>query len=94
VLSLFLLAMQQDALLHPLEHLREVLSQSRHPVLKAPESPCQECVLLAAGAHAVHSAVVLPAFAAPAAESIAPAAVVAAAAPFVLYRSRGPPLAV
>jgi hypothetical protein len=93
VLSLFLLAMQQDALLHPLEHLREVLGQAKHPVLKAPESPCQDCVLLASGAHAVDSTLVLPEFAAPVAESIAPAADVLLAAPFVLYRSRGPPLA-
>jgi hypothetical protein len=93
ILSLFLLAMQQDALLHPLEHLREVLSQSSHPVLKAADSPCQECLLLASAAHAVDTTVVLPVFAAPVAQSIAPKPAVLAAAPFVLYRSRGPPLA-
>ncbi len=93
ILSLFLLAMQQDALLHPLEHLREVLSQAKHPVFKAAESPCQECLLLASGTHLVNTTVALPAFSAPVAESFAPAPAVLAAAPFVLYRSRGPPLA-
>jgi hypothetical protein len=83
--------MQQDALLHPLEHLREVLGQAKHPVLKAPESPCQECVLLAAGAHVLDTTLAQPVLAAPVAEAIAPAAVVVAATPFVLYRSRGPP---
>ena len=93
VLALFLLAMQQDALLHPLEHLREVLAQAKHPVLKAADAPCQECLLLAAGAHAVDATGAPPPFAAMVAESIAPAALAVAAAPFVLYRSRGPPLA-
>ena len=93
ILALFLLAMQQDALLHPLEHLREVLAHAQHPVLKAADGPCQECVLLAAAAHAVDSTIVPPRFIVPVAQAIAPAAVVAAAPPHVLYRSRGPPIA-
>jgi hypothetical protein len=93
VLALFLLALQQAALLHPLEHLREALTHPRQTVLQAPDQGCAECLLLAAAAHAVTSSVVLPDFASLPPQSIAPAVVTAAPAPFALYRSRGPPRA-
>jgi len=56
VLSLLLLSMQQQGHVHPIAHLAEHAPHSQETGLSAPhlDADCVECVLLAAGANAVH----------------------------------------
>ncbi|MBS0319583.1 MAG: hypothetical protein JSR18_03510 [Proteobacteria bacterium] len=90
-LAAFVLAMQQLAAVHPIEHLREALGRHDTPVLQKVADACEECLLLAAAAHGVtadaHASTV---------DIVPPAIVVPAQtrgrpSPFAAYRSRAPP---
>ena len=54
LLSLLLVGMQLDGIVHKIGHVGEMLSHSRDHSLVAPnDEPCAECLLLASGASAL-----------------------------------------
>jgi len=56
VLSLLLLFMQQQAYVHPIEHLASTGPHPQETALSEPHAvaDCIECALLAGGSHAIH----------------------------------------
>ena len=56
LLYVLLLCMQQEGYRHELDHLRAQLIQAHEHALQLPDSPCDECALLAGAAHAVAAA--------------------------------------
>jgi len=94
VLSLLLVGMQREALLHEVDHLRAKVAVGHDKVVqKAAGGECIECALLASGTTGVPSP---PAAFVLAALADARAAIAVAAAPVVsrpaAYRSRAPPI--
>jgi hypothetical protein len=94
VLSLLLVGMQREALLHEVDHLRAKVAVGHDKVLqKAAGGECIECALLASGTTGAPNP---PAEFVLAAIDDARAAVAIAAAPVVSrpapYRSRAPPI--
>lgn len=91
-LSLLLLGLQQESLLHGLQHDRAYLADARDTVLSTADSgPCLLCTLLAGGTHAVPSAASII-YATP--QAIAPRVgfgTSVAVVPPVFYASRAPP---
>lgn len=91
--SLLLVGLQQESLIHALQHDRARMADARDVTVQTPnDAPCLLCSLLAGGTHAVASAD----HAAPEFASIIMVAAwagnaIAAAAP-VYYASRAPPL--
>jgi len=53
LLYVLLLCMQQEGYRHGLEHLRAQLIQAHEHALQLPDTPCDECALLAGASHAV-----------------------------------------
>ena len=92
VLSLLLVGMQLENVVHKLGHVGERLSHSRDHSLVVPnDEPCAECVLLASGASALadSSEAVAIALAAQERPQFAPASVTPAFSSY--YLSRAPP---
>jgi hypothetical protein len=94
-LSLLLLGMQQQLVVHEVDHLRAKVQRGHDAGLERPTSAeCVECALLSGGSNAVPVADVAPT---PDAQLSAPiAAILAAGQPQAkpsFYQSRGPPAA-
>ncbi len=88
---LLLLGLQEEGLLHGVDHLREQVAQAHERAITHPGTACDECALLAGAAHALAST--LPALAAPSGHHLSPGASPASvriAAPRY-YAARAPP---
>ena len=92
-LSLLLVGMQQQLVVHEVDHLRAKVQRGHDAGLERPGSAeCIECALLSGGSNAVPIADISPSRDAPTPAPVA--AIIAAGQPQAkpsFYRSRGPP---